>query len=344
MSATGEAVPGAGQKTSGRGNGANAGHEPIERDDSFVGRGTALRRSARGTLRNGTQRLDQALAAFSIGLGLVELLAPRRLGHLIGAGDHPALFRLCGLREIASGVALLSPKAARIGAMSRQAGDVMDLVLLGAAFASRDARPVRLALATTAVLGAAAVDAYAARRHSLTEPGATAEPVPVSVSIAIGSTPEKLYAFWRDVENLPRFMQHLQSVTRTGERTSHWAAKAPGGGVVEWDSEIIEERPNELIAWRTLPGSDVEHRGRVSFERLGEDRGSTVHVELVYDLPAGRIGAAIAKLAGEEPELQIRRDLRNLKQLLETGEVASTRGQPAGRRSLLGKVLTRSES
>jgi len=220
----------------------------------------------------------------------------------------------------------------------------MDLVLLGAAFASRDARPVRLALATTTVLGAAAVDTYAARRHSRIEPGATAEPVPVSVSIAINSTPEKLYTFWRDVENLPRFMQHLESVTRTGERTSHWAAKAPGGGVVEWDSEIIEERPNELIAWQTLPGSDVEHRGRVSFERLGEDRGSTVHVELVYDPPAGRVGAAIAKLAGEEPELQIRRDLRALKQLLETGEVASTRGQPAGRRSMLGKVLTRSES
>jgi uncharacterized membrane protein len=316
MSTTGEAVPGASQRLSGKGKGA--------RDD--------------------VQRLDQALAFFSIGLGLLELLAPRRLGRLTGAGDHAALFRLCGLREIASGVALLSPKAARFAAMSRQAGDAMDLVLLGAAFGSRDARPARLALATTTVLGVAAIDAYAARRHSGTEPAATAAPVPVSVSIAINSTPEKLYAFWRDVENLPRFMQHLQSVTRTGERISHWAAKAPGGGVVEWDSEITEERPNELIAWRTLPGSEIEHRGRVSFERLGEDRGSTVHVELVYDPPAGRVGAAIAKLAGEEPELQIRRDLRNLKQLLETGEVASTRGQPAGRRSMLGKVLTRSES
>jgi uncharacterized membrane protein len=167
--------------------------------------------------------------------------------------------------------------------------------------------------------------------------------VPVSISIAINSTPEKLYAFWRDVENLPRFMRHLESVTRTGERTSRWAVKAPGG-VVRWDSEIIEDRPNELIAWRTLPGADVEHRGRVSFERLGEDRGSTVHVELVYDPIGGRVGAAIAKLAGKEPELQIRRDLRHLKQLLETGEVASTRGQPAGRRSMLGKALARSES
>jgi uncharacterized membrane protein len=219
----------------------------------------------------------------------------------------------------------------------------MDLVFLGAALASRDARPARLALAALSVLGVAAVDAYAARRHSSTERAAATEPVPVSVSIAINSTPEKLYAFWQDVENLPQFMRHLESVTRTGERTSRWAAKAPGGGVVEWDSEIVEERPNELIAWRTLPGSDVEHRGRVSFEPLGEDRGSVVHVELVYDAPGGRVGATIARLGGEEPDLQIRRDLRGLKQLLETGEVASTRGQPAGRRSLLGKALTRSE-
>ncbi len=219
----------------------------------------------------------------------------------------------------------------------------MDLVFLGAALASRDARPARLALAALSVLGVAAVDAYAARRHSSTKRAVATEPVPVSVSIAINSTPEKLYAFWRDVENLPRFMRHLESVTRTGERTSRWAAKAPGGGVVEWDSEIVEQRPNELIAWRTLPGSDVEHRGRVSFEPLGEDRGSSVHVELVYDAPGGRGGAAIARLAGEEPDLQIRRDLRNLKQLLETGEVASTRGQSAGRRSMLGKALTRSE-
>jgi uncharacterized membrane protein len=248
------------------------------------------------------------------------------------------------LREIASGVGLLSPRAAPIAAMSRLAGDALDIALLGAAFTSRHARPARLALAATTVLSVAAVDAYATRRHSRTERVATAQPVPVSVSIAINSTPEKLYAFWREFENLPRFMRHLESVTRTGERTSRWAAKAPGGGVVEWDSEIIEERPNELIAWRTLPGSDVEHRGRVSFERLGDDRGSSVHVELVYDPPGGRLGAAVAKLAGEEPELQIRRDLRNLKQLLETGEVASTRGQPTGRRSMLGKALTRSES
>jgi uncharacterized membrane protein len=343
MNATSEELARAGQNVSRKGNGADAGRDATEGDDSFVGnRAQRLDRGAQ-RLDQGAQRLNQALACFSIGLGLIELLAPRRLGRLIGAGDHPAIFRLCGLREIASGVALLSPRAAPIAARSRQAGDAMDLVLLGAAFGSRDARPVRLALATTTVLGVSAVDAYAARLHSRTG-GKAPAPVPVSVSIAINSTPQKLYAFWRDVENLPRFMQRLESVKRTGERTSRWAAKAPGGGIVQWDSEIIEDRPNELIAWRTLPGSDVEHRGRVSFERLGEDRGSTVHVELVYDPPGGRLGAAIAKLAGKDPGLQIRRDLRNLKQLLEAGEVASTRGQPAGRRSLLGKALARSDS
>jgi uncharacterized membrane protein len=288
-------------------------------------------------------RLNEALGWFSIGLGLVELVAPRGLGRLIGAGDHPTLMRLCGLREIASGVGLLSQRAPATAAASRVAGDVMDIALLGAALRSPDAQPARLALAATTVLGVAAVDAYAAGQHARIALAEAEDAVPVVVSVAINSSPEKLYTFWRDLQNLPRFMSHLESVTPKTQRVSRWVAKAPGGGYVEWDSEVVEDRPNELISWRTLPGSDVRHEGLVSFEPEGNGRGTLLRVELDYAAPGGALGAGIAKLLGEEPELQIKRDLRALKQLLETGEVTTTRGQSSGKRSFLGKALTRRE-
>jgi uncharacterized membrane protein len=334
MAATSETITGSDQRP--------AGGRTQQSDQQLLEQSTNAWAGERRAGRIDASQLNQALGWFSLGLGLIEIVAPRELGRLIGAGDHPTALRLCGLREIASGIGLLSRRAPAAAAASRLAGDVVDMALLGAAFTSRDAQPGRLGLAATTVLGVAAVDAYATRQHAR---GALAEAdleVPVDVSIAINSTPEKLYAFWRNPENLPRFMSHLETVRTTGERTSHWVAKAPAGSV-EWESEIIDDRPNELIAWRTLPGSEITHRGVVSFEAAGNGRGCIVHVGMVYGAPGGTVGAGLAKLFGEEPELQIRRDLRALKQLLETGEVATTRGQPSGRRSLLGRTFTRRE-
>jgi uncharacterized membrane protein len=302
-----------------------------------------LAHESRDGSRDDTRNLDRALGCFSIGLGVVEILAPRALGRFIGTGDHPTAFRLCGMREIASGLGLLMPQTSANAAFSRLAGDAMDLALLGAATKNPDARPGRLAFAATTVLGVAALDAYASTRHARSA-AIAAQPVPVCVSLAINTTAEKLYWFWRNFENLPQFMRHLESVQTTGERASHWVAKAPGGGTIEWDAQITEDRPNELLEWCTLPGSQIEHRGRVAFETAPNGRGCTIHVEMVYDAPAGRLGALLAKMMGEEPELQIRGDLRRLKQLIETGELTTTRGQPAGRRTLVGKAFTRRES
>lgn len=290
------------------------------------------------------RQLSVALGWFSVGLGLVQILAPRSLGRFIGAGEsHAALMRLCGVREIASGVGLLSRRAPAGSAMARVAGDAMDLALLGAALRSPDAQPARLMGAATAVMGVMAVDMYAAGRNARNGL-AESENVPVKVSIAINSPAQKLYDFWHDVENLPVFMDRLQSVTRKDEKTSHWIAKAPVGGTpVEWDSQIVEDQPDSYIAWRTLPGSQVHHQGSVRFEPAGT-HGCIVHVEMQYAAPGGNLGALAAKIAGEDPEVQIRRDLRALKQFIETGEVATTRGQPSGARSLLGRTLTRREA
>ncbi len=162
-----------------------------------------------------------------------------------------------------------------------------------------------------------------------TEPMA-AMPVSVEKVVTVNASQEDVFAFWRDFEHLPRFMEHLEIVRTLDDRRSHWVAKAPLGTTVEWDAEIIEERANELIAWRSLPGADIPNKGRVEFKPAAGDRGTEVHVRLEYSPPVGHVGALIAKLFGEEPDLQVAGDLRRLKQVLEAGEVATTEGQPQG--------------
>lgn len=154
--------------------------------------------------------------------------------------------------------------------------------------------------------------------------------VTVRRTMAINKPVDEVFAFWRDFENLPRFMRHLESVTCDDNRRSHWVARAPAGRRVTWDAEIIEERPNELIAWRSLEDSDVKNSGMVVFERGPGARGTTVRVSLTYAPPGGKFAAVIAKLFGEEPGQQVTDDLRRLKQLMEAGEVPTVDGQPRG--------------
>ena len=127
-------------------------------------------------------------------------------------------------------------------------------------------------------------------------------------------------------------MNHLESVRVIDTRRSHWVAKAPAGTTVEWDAEIIADKPNEMIAWRSLEGAEVDNSGSVHFERASGSRGTVVRVEMHYRPPAGVLGAKIAKLFGEEPEEQVAADLLRFKQVMETGEIARTEGQPAGRK------------
>jgi uncharacterized membrane protein len=142
----------------------------------------------------------------------------------------------------------------------------------------------------------------------------------------IAKSSQELYAFWRNFENLPKIMTHLELVRCQDGRRSHWVAKAPGiaGGKVEWDAEIINDEPNALIAWRSLPGADVDNAGSVRFVPAPGDRGTEVRVVIDYIPPAGRVGKWIARLFGEEPQQQIRDDLGNFKRKMETGELPST--------------------
>jgi uncharacterized membrane protein len=151
----------------------------------------------------------------------------------------------------------------------------------------------------------------------------------VSRGVTIHRPVEEVYRFLRDLENLPKHSQHLHSVVRKGKR-SHWVAKAPAGQVLEWDAEIVEEVTNVLLSWRSLASSDIRNSGSVRFSSAPGDRGTEVRVELRYDPPAGTPGATMAKLFGEEPERQLRDDLRRFKQVLETGEVVRSDGSLEG--------------
>lgn len=152
----------------------------------------------------------------------------------------------------------------------------------------------------------------------------------VERSTTINRPVEDVYNFWRNLENLPVFMKNLKSVTDHGDQ-SHWVADAPLGQTVEWDARIEEDIPNSKIAWRSIPGSQIENSGVVLFKPAPGSRGAEVRVHLEYRAPGGSLGAAVAKLLGEEPDVQIREDLRRLKMYLETGQIISVDGQSSGR-------------
>jgi len=141
----------------------------------------------------------------------------------------------------------------------------------------------------------------------------------VEESVVINRPVEELYRFWRNLENLPRFMHHLESVERITDTLSRWRAKAPGGTIVEWTAEIINDVSNKVIAWKSIEGSDVVSAGSVNFEESGPNQ-TRVRVKMQYSPPLGKVGAAVAKLLGRDAATEIREDLQRFKQLVEAGE------------------------
>lgn len=152
----------------------------------------------------------------------------------------------------------------------------------------------------------------------------------VTKSVTINKSQQELYSFWKNFENLPQFMSHLESVKRIDNKRSHWKAKAPIGSAVEWEAEITSDQENERIGWQSVEGSDIPNSGVVEFLPTS-NRGTQVRVTLTYAPPAGKIGSLIAKLFGEEPSQQVADDLRHFKQLMESGTIMTVEGQPSGR-------------
>ena len=181
---------------------------------------------------------------------------------------------------------------------------------------------------------------YDAANFSTADAAAT-RPTKIHVqkSVTINKSAAELYGFWRNFENLPQFMNHLETVKVTGEKTSFWKAKAPLGYTVEWDAELTSDVENEKIGWKSSEIAEIPNSGTVEF-RPTTNRGTEVRVTLTYEPPAGKLGSIVAKLFGEEPSQQVAEDLRRFKRLMETGLIMKIEGQPSGREAEKPKAKT----
>ena len=164
---------------------------------------------------------------------------------------------------------------------------------------------------------------------------ATAQPREIIArsSMLVNCSPREAYQFWRNFENLPQFMRHLESVSILEGSRSRWTAIGPLGTHISWYAEIVTDRENEVIAWRSLPDSDIAVDGVVKFSLAPGNRGTLITPIIVYTPPAGRVGHALARLFSKDPGFLMRQDLRRLKALIETGEVPTVEGQSHGPRS-----------
>jgi uncharacterized membrane protein len=145
--------------------------------------------------------------------------------------------------------------------------------------------------------------------------------IKVVQTVTVDRTPAEVYHYWRKLENLPRFMEHVEKVEELDPLRSHWVVKGPAGTHLEWNATIVTDHENELISWESLPGAEVQNAGSVRFEPVEGGAKTNVRVTLQYQPPAGVIGAAVAKLFGEAPDQQLTNDLAKFKSLIETDAV-----------------------
>lgn len=280
------------------------------------------------------RKLVTRLGWASLALGAVPLVKPQEVARAVGVDDDPragVLVRAVGARELLHAGLLLAGPVGTV--WTRVAGDALDLALLGNAASGRSGARRTRVLTTLSLVGAiTVVDVYAAmrsarRQHGGDRPG----PLELTASTTVNKSPDEVFAFWRNLEQLPRFMLHLQSVDDLGGNRSRWRANAPlRRRTVQWDAEITSEEAGRRISWQSLPGADVANAGTVHFAPAPDGHGTEVKVVLHYNVPGGRAGRAVARLLGEEPTQQVRDDLRRLKQVLETGDIVRTESLPEG--------------
>ncbi|WP_344588132.1 SRPBCC family protein [Actinomadura vinacea] len=300
------------------------------------------------------ERLARGLGWASLGLAAPRLLMPRAVRRASGL-EHSTAARfivpMVGARELLHAGALLAGRRPAPWTWTRVAGDAMDLALLAGALRRRPPGRGRgrgrmrgrgrVQVALTAVAGITAVDVYAAVRNARALRRAGEErrytgagPLHVHAAITINRPRAQVYAHWRRLENLPAFITHLESVEEIGPGRSRWTMRGLRGRTMSWEAEVTEDRPGELVAWRSMPGAEIGSHGAVRFTDAPGNRGTEVRVELRYAPPGGQAGARLARLLGEDPEQQVRDDLRRFKQVMETGEVVRSEASPEGVRAM----------
>ena len=285
----------------------------------------------------GRWHVPQGLGMLSLGIGLAGLFAPRQVAELTGLRRHKGLLQLIGIREVTSGIGLLSGRQTEAWLWSRVVGDAIDLAVLG--MSGRSSRRSRTAATAAVVAAITAVDVAAAVQHTRTRPRAAPSEVYIDHTIIVNKSPQECYDFWRDLRNIARFSRRMKEVSLRDNGQSHWIMTLPTGGSIEWDSQLTVEQPGERLAWRSVTHQPFSHAGSIQFAAAPGARGTFVTVSMHYRLPTGAVGASLARLLGRDPFGDLREDLRRFKQLIETDEIATTEGQPSGRRSWLGQLL-----
>lgn len=145
----------------------------------------------------------------------------------------------------------------------------------------------------------------------------------VGRSVLINRPRDELFAFWRDFQNLPRFMVAIESIQPTGADRATWTIKAPAGQTVQLETQTVDVVEGEAIGWRSVEGSDIKTEGRVTFAHAPGGRGTIVTANIAYEPPAGDLGRLVAKLFAAEPNIQARHELKRFKMLMEAGEIAN---------------------
>ena len=290
------------------------------------------------------QKLARVLGWFSIGLGVTEVTAGRMLADLLGLENRAGLLRVYGLREIATGIGILTSKDAGPWIWGRVAGDALDIGTVATGFQDGNPKKSNLTLALTSLAGVTAVDLVCAlglsrgirkeedAEESQTGEGASeASTARVERSLTIEKSAEELYQRWRDLQTLSRVMGHFADVRASGDGQTHWELHGPAGRVLEWDVRTIEDRPGEVLRWQASPDAKVPVEGSVRFRPAPGNRGTVVTLRFQFDPPGGVLGDAAVRLLGGAPGLLASKALRRFKSLVETGEIPTTERQPAGR-------------
>lgn len=310
--------------------------------------------------RAGATDLAMTLGWVSLGLGLSSLLMPRTMARLAGVQPRNAWMRAIGVRELISGAGLLLRPNKPGWLWSRVVGDAMDLSLLTVAARQMPPmppmpRPQRTGIASAALAGMTVLDLLAAygqttqtnamrRPERSTRSGAGIHQsgmVHVTKSIDVNRDAESCYHFWRDSRNFPRFMQHVEAIEPISATHSRWQVHGPLGQHQTWETELTSDLPGQQLGWRTRAGSELAHAGTVRFSPVPGRGGTRIALDFQYHAPLGKTGQRLMRALGDEPSQQASEDLRRFKQLIETGEIPTTIGQPAGRRSVLGRSLNR---
>ena len=278
------------------------------------------------------------LGWFSIGLGLAEVFAPQAVARLIGLkeDEHTTLLRAYGVRELAAGVGILTRPKPTYWMWNRVIGDAVDLKSLRNAMEGDGNDRARLKLATLAVAGVTALDIVSSMRlTSEASPAAGEDPGSyktadtdnanvIAAVVTVNKPVEEVYNFWKDARNYAQFMDQMESVNPMTSGRSHWKIKAPPGLSVEWDAQVTQDIPNELIRWTSVDSDNIDSTGTVRFRTAPGNRGTIVSLDVEYKPKGGPLGAKIGKLFAAIPKTQMTNDLRRFKQLMEIGEVVKS--------------------